>query len=528
MAATKKEYISHVLDKAENMLEDLNLTGYGLSVANESDAVLNNPVLLVDFPDNTARAYDIPYNPQILENIEKIINIDIFINIIREDIMEFNAENFNAENTYDDYYDDEEEEYEDEDEVEEWGKNSSDEDEERGKPFNCSCKHTDSFYEDYDTDYEEDFTDIAIDYIIDHAGETSMTPEEIADLIDFTELNHTYQTNDLSFAETLKAELNRLSNLQRDNSQQESSVCETPVKEKYHTEQWYENFDTDDRKEFKKAAKKWIKDHAEMLNLPADEIIEQVKFRDLNNIYQHNNKSFAETLWAKMEELSLIKNTENEKQEPVNDETEENAYSWDNVKNKIYAAAYPGIADMNRFLSVKMADLNIVYVIHNTPVIVSNDLFYTWGISSNEFKEAVNQNMKEALIVEKLSNIFPPHMVNDSESTDVPLYIVKTDKDCLGAGSITVIDEVSKRFDNKSLYIIPSSVEEILVIPTDTIEKDMLDGLVKMVREVNKTEISPNEFLSDNVYTYDSVSKELEVYTGEERNNFLDEEEISF
>lgn len=517
MAATKKEYISLILDKAQNMLEELNLTGYGLSVANESDAVLNNPVLLVDFPDNTARAYDIPYNPQILENIEKIVNIDFFINMIKEDIMEFNAEN-----SYDDYYDDEKEnesEYEGEDEVEEWE-----------WEHNNSCKHTDSFYEDYDTDYEEDFTDIAIDYIIDHAGETHMTAEQIADMIDFAELNHTYQTNDLSFTETLKAEFSRLSGLQKDNSQHDVSTCENQVKEKYHTEQWYENFDTDDRKEFKRAAKKWIKDHADMLNLSADEIIKQVRFRDLNNVYQHNNKNFADTLWAKMEELSLIKNTENEKQEFVNNKTEENAYSgvyfdnWDNVKNKIYAAAYPGIADMNRCLSVKMADLNIVYVIHNTPVIVSNDLFHTWGISAREFEETVNQNMKEALVIKKLSDIFSPHILPDFEDTDVPLYVIKTDKNRLGAGSITVIDEVSKRFDNRSLYIIPSSIEEILVIPTDTIEKDMLDGLVKMVREVNKTEISPNEFLSDNVYTYDSVSKELEVYTGEERNNFLDEE----
>lgn len=48
------------------------------------------------------------------------------------------------------------------------------------------------------------------------------------------------------------------------------------------------------------------------------------------------------------------------------------------------------------------------------------------------------------------------------------------------------------------LYILPSSIHEIIVLPVDF--RDDVTGLKDMVNTVNQTQVLPEEFLSDSVY----------------------------
>ncbi len=53
---------------------------------------------------------------------------------------------------------------------------------------------------------------------------------------------------------------------------------------------------------------------------------------------------------------------------------------------------------------------------------------------------------------------------------------------------------------SSSLYILPSSVHELIVVPcSDRISKN---ALFSMVQEVNSSQVAPEEFLSNNVYLY--------------------------
>ena len=56
-------------------------------------------------------------------------------------------------------------------------------------------------------------------------------------------------------------------------------------------------------------------------------------------------------------------------------------------------------------------------------------------------------------------------------------------------------------------YILPSSVHELLVIPRDAGME--ISELEKMVCEVNATQVSVEERLSDHVYAYDSQTHEI-------------------
>ena len=51
-------------------------------------------------------------------------------------------------------------------------------------------------------------------------------------------------------------------------------------------------------------------------------------------------------------------------------------------------------------------------------------------------------------------------------------------------------------------YILPSSVHEVIVLPASKKNNEAVN-LVQMVKEINVTEVAPEEKLSDEVYFFD-------------------------
>ena len=83
------------------------------------------------------------------------------------------------------------------------------------------------------------------------------------------------------------------------------------------------------------------------------------------------------------------------------------------------------------------------------------------------------------------------------------LYALTNEKAMNGAG-ILFCDEVLHRIWEKmgDYYILPSSVHELLITEA-TQEELQKDALEAMVREVNATQVSPEERLSNRVFFYD-------------------------
>ena len=93
-----------------------------------------------------------------------------------------------------------------------------------------------------------------------------------------------------------------------------------------------------------------------------------------------------------------------------------------------------------------------------------------------------------------------------------PISIVSNETAIEGAAMMvykSVFDQIAEE-EKCNLIIIPSSIHEVLVLP----EKDFADnqGLVEMVEEVNTTQVSPNERLSNSVFIFRKGSG-IEVFT---------------
>lgn len=70
-------------------------------------------------------------------------------------------------------------------------------------------------------------------------------------------------------------------------------------------------------------------------------------------------------------------------------------------------------------------------------------------------------------------------------------------------------DILSKKFGTREIVLVPSSVHEILALPLSndgTIDRTTAE-LAGIVKEVNQTAVAPEDYLSDNLYTFDKNGK---------------------
>lgn len=91
-------------------------------------------------------------------------------------------------------------------------------------------------------------------------------------------------------------------------------------------------------------------------------------------------------------------------------------------------------------------------------------------------------------------------------------YVVSNVAHVSGAAAILyrdVLKNISVAEGGVNLYILPSSVHECIVVPVDTDVPP--DALRAMVVEINATQISPSEKLTDQVYFYDTNTNEISI-----------------
>lgn len=140
---------------------------------------------------------------------------------------------------------------------------------------------------------------------------------------------------------------------------------------------------------------------------------------------------------------------------------------------------------------------------------ISNHIMETYGIEKEELIEACVRNMEQEVAMMSLKEQIctmagiDPSELEEGES-EFPEITVVTNQGLLdGAGSI-LLPSVQKRMEQKygsCFAILPSSRHEVLVAPlTDGVQEAIF--YQKMVKEVNETQVDPEDFLSDHVYVY--------------------------
>lgn len=249
----------------------------------------------------------------------------------------------------------------------------------------------------------------------------------------------------------------------------------------------------------------------------------------LKSLYQdfEAGKSLEETATQMVntirENLDICKNNEKDVKEFLAD------YSV--VKKCVYLRLLPGNSPVLPTAPHKdIKDMAVVACIHldafdddpngKAVVTVTNELLNMYGISAEQlFKDAEKNSLKkEPIKLISLGNMVAGLFGGTPDDIDdaVEAYVISNTSGFQGAAVIAYPDFFKQAVEaiGGSCFVLPSSVHEFLILKDEGQEVEALNA---MVQNVNKTVLSPRDFLSDQCYHIDGQT--LEFLSGEEYVN---------
>ncbi len=149
---------------------------------------------------------------------------------------------------------------------------------------------------------------------------------------------------------------------------------------------------------------------------------------------------------------------------------------------------------------------------------VSNQFSEQFGFGAEEMLDIAMNNIKGQTVVAPLSEMLfsaeQPEMDWDSlKNSGDKMLVVSNQSGFYGASVILDKDTMMKITDlfEEDVYILPSSIHECIVVP---LSMGPAEDLQKMVKEINQDAVEPKDRLSDDVYVFDSHTREITLASG--------------
>ena len=162
-------------------------------------------------------------------------------------------------------------------------------------------------------------------------------------------------------------------------------------------------------------------------------------------------------------------------------------------------------------------------------IVVTNDYFNTWNISLDTLFEDAKENTRNLLggnityiedviisLLNERRNVCGDYGLEDlfkecEDSSKLPMYVLTNRVKTLGASCILDNEKLydfSEELDS-DLFILPCSVHETILLPVNMgYDPEVLSD---MVREINDSEVSKTDYLSDSVYKFSRFSGNVEL-----------------
>lgn len=148
---------------------------------------------------------------------------------------------------------------------------------------------------------------------------------------------------------------------------------------------------------------------------------------------------------------------------------------------------------------------------------ITNSLAETYGVTAEDLHEIAMANMEEINkptfkgMTEVMMEMMGGELPEGFPMPEGPeqMYVLSNESKLNGAAAMldtNLMDQIAEKLDG-DYFILPSSVHEVLIVPMQG-EMDR-ENLENMVQEVNATQVSPEERLSDHVYAYDAEAHEI-------------------
>ena len=204
--------------------------------------------------------------------------------------------------------------------------------------------------------------------------------------------------------------------------------------------------------------------------------------------------------------------------------------NWETVHGDIYPKLVN--AEQNKELLEKIPhrdflDLAVVYYAiardhtkeDSGTILIHNGHMEIWGQEEEDLYQTALMNMRadgeaDLIMIERIVEHIlgiPFQEKDGNASQDKDMYILTNHRRRFGAAEILdkktlrmIADKVGDGF-----IVLPSSIHETIILPPKDAKK--YDGLAKMVREVNDTQVDREERLSYHVYVYSRDEETLRI-----------------
>lgn len=149
-------------------------------------------------------------------------------------------------------------------------------------------------------------------------------------------------------------------------------------------------------------------------------------------------------------------------------------------------------------------------------ILIKNEHIKTWGVDEERLYEDAMRNsprLNPVSVNSLMDTVAELSGVDDiGIEDDLGILVVTNEKKVLGAATILypgVLQDISDRLQS-DLFIIPSSVHEVLVMPTNLgYDPDEISKLKNIVECVNSESVAEVDLLSYNIYLYDRITGKI-------------------
>ena len=187
----------------------------------------------------------------------------------------------------------------------------------------------------------------------------------------------------------------------------------------------------------------------------------------------------------------------------------------------------------------KMEDMAVVYRLMlgqmdegSGTVLVTDQLMERFGITHEQLRQDALENAPEIRPSEirgmsEVMNELAPGMAPEIAPEDEQMFVASVPDKIRGAGVIAYpnfMEDAAEKMGG-DFFVIPSSIHEVLLV-RDNGEMTSKD-LENMVKEVNATQVEPEDQLTDHVYHYDSKDHIFEMADKFEQRQQEEEQEAS-
>lgn len=166
---------------------------------------------------------------------------------------------------------------------------------------------------------------------------------------------------------------------------------------------------------------------------------------------------------------------------------------------------------------VRFLDLAIVFTVilesscekGIASILIHNHHLNYWSMDAEDLFKLAMENTANDFEIIPMSSVIKAVMDEESaglimDNAEIEMSILTNHSRLHGAVGIIhkeILNQYMKETKADKVWIIPSSIHETLLIPCDLMpDAEYVKGMVK---EVNATQVQPEEILSDNVYVYD-------------------------